>query len=118
MADETIKVTGETAIPVGAKKPQDRRKKVVVKDGYRIATLNGVEVRVHEDLLDDFELLDELSYIEENPGFSGRILRRMVGKDTYGELLDKARDPETGKVSVEAGAAILSDLFDLLTPNS
>lgn len=114
---ETIKVTDSTKIPAGAKKPQDRKKKIVIEDGFRVLELRGVEVRIREELFDDFELLDELSYVDENPGYSARLLRRMVGQVKYGELLNKIRDEDTGRVTVEAGAELLADLLDAATPN-
>lgn len=116
MAD-AIKVTDSTKIPAGAKNPQDRKKKVVVEDGFRVLELRGVELRIREELFDDFELLDELSYVDENPGYSGRLLRRMVGKAKYDELLEKIRDEETGRVNVADGAQLLADLLEAATPN-
>ncbi len=116
MAD-AIKVTDSTKIPAGAKKPQDRKKKVVIEDGYRVLELRGVELRIREELFDDFELLDELSYVDENPGYSGRLLRRMVGQIKYNELLEKIRDEETGRVNLEDGAQLLADLLEAATPN-
>ena len=114
---EAIKVTDSTKIPAGAKKPQDRKKKVVIEDGYRVLELRGVELRIREELFDDFELLDELSYVDENPGYSGRLLRRMVGPLKYNELIERIRDEETGRVSIEAGAQLLADLLEAATPN-
>lgn len=116
MAD-AIKVTDSTKIPAGAKKPQDRKKKVVIEDGYRVLELRGVELRIREELFDDFELLDELSYVDENPGYAARLLRRMVGQIKYNELLEKIRDKETGRVSIEEGAQLLADLLEAATPN-
>ena len=118
MADEAIKVTDSTKIPAGAKKPQDRKEKIVIEDGYRVLKIRGVEVRIIEDAFDDFEFLDELSYVEQNPGYSGRLLRRLVGAETSRELLEKVRDPETKRVSIEAGSGLLEEILEAATPNS
>lgn len=81
-------------------------------------SVRGVDVSVPRDALDDFELLDDLGRLDEGdatrlPG----VLRRLAG-DKYRALLDTARDDDTGKVSVEAGAALVSEVLEALDPNS
>ena len=105
-------------VPKNAKKPTDHKPKV--EDGPQVitATVRGIEVEVSADVLDDFELLDDLSRIDDqDPSRMPSLLRRLAG-DSYREVLDAARDEDTGKVTIEAGAALVGELFEAINPNS
>lgn len=93
------------------KPPQDR----LPKAGAPLtATVAGQEWTVDRDALDDFELLDDLGEIEDgNAARMPRVLRRLLG-DQYKAALDTIRDPQTGKVGVEAGAQFVRELFEAL----
>ncbi|RLP74350.1 hypothetical protein D9V32_13460 [Mycetocola tolaasinivorans] len=99
------------------KKPQDRKKKLEVVDGHYKVTVQGIEVTVAKDALDDFELLDDLARIENNdaqriPG----VLRRLVGDD-FSKVMNGLRG-ENGRVGLESGTQFIRDLLDALSPNS
>lgn len=108
--------TSPPEIPAQAKKPQDRKKGVEVRDD-RTVVIRGVEVDLPADALDDFELLDDISELEHGNGARlPRILKRLAG-DSYRDLLDAVRDEETGKVSLEAGGSLVEELLEALDPN-
>lgn len=100
-------------------KPQDHKAKVEkprskkVDGGYDV-TFKGLTVFVARDSLDDFELLDELRQVQDgDPSLLPSILRRLVGK-AYKDVLESLRDPESGRVSGEAGGKYVMDLFEVI----
>ena len=99
------------------KKPQDRKPKAPV-DGVHEAEVGGRTWRVEAEAMDDFELLDDLGEVEAgNAARLPRVLRRLLGPEQYKAAMDVLRDPDTGRVGVEAGADFVRDLFEAL-PNS
>ena len=113
-----------TRKPAGAKKPTDHQAKadkptVTKVDGGREFTHKGFTVTVPDDAFDDFELLDDLRAVQveqEAQRFPG-LLRRLVGPDGYRKVMDGLRDPETTRVSIEAGVEYISALFEAIAPN-
>lgn len=100
--------------PKGAKKPTDRRSKAS-SDGSHKVEVNGRAWTVSAEALDDFELLDDLGEIETgNAAPMPRVLKRLLGAEQYREALDSLRDPETGRVGVEAGADFVRAVFEEL----
>jgi hypothetical protein len=85
----------------------------------RRVTLRGLTVEIPDESLDDFELLDDLRAAQDDEDGSRlpSLLRRLLGAD-YKRVLDALRDPVTGRVTVEAGATFVWDLFKALNPNS
>lgn len=97
------------------KKPQDRKPKA--GDSYTVE-VRGETLTIPLDALDDFELLDDLDRLNE--GETQRlpaVLRRLLGDD-YGRALDLLRDEGTGRVSLESGSGLVSEIFEALNPNS
>ncbi len=108
------------------KAPQDHKaKKPKIEDleggDKRVTFPDGFSVVVYVAMLNDFELLDMLSRVDEkDPKFAGEVpalLRRAVG-DQFGLVMDHIRDEQTGRVSVEAGVQFFYQLFGALNPNS
>lgn len=107
-----------TAVPKNAKKPTDRKPKA--EDGPEVvtATVRGVELKIDADVMDDFELLDDLARLDDqDPSRMPALLRKLTG-DHYRELLETARDEDTGKVTIEAGGALINEIFEAIDPNS
>lgn len=106
-------------IPADAKKPQDKKPKTVEVDVHTV-TVNDQEWTVEAAALDDFELLDELRELEaeENGTVLPSILKRLLGKEQYRRAMQAARDPESGRVTVEAGANFVQEIMGALNPNS
>lgn len=94
------------------KKPQDRKSKKA--DGV---TVDGVTVHVSADALDDFELLDDLSQMQEGNG--ARVtsaFRRMFGDDAS-RILDELRE-ESGRVRLSRASGFMVSVMKELAPNS
>ena len=109
--------------PKGAKKPADRKPKVIVPGpdaedtpGVRVVTVGDTHWTIPEDALDDFELLDDLGALEDgNAARLPRIMRRLLGDD-YKKALDVIRD-ESGVVRIEPAAEFIQELLGGLNPN-
>ena len=106
------------------KKPQDHQAKKdkpkveKVDSGWNV-THRGVSIELASEVFDDFELLDEIASVEDGKGNRlPTLLRRLVGNDQFRKVMDGLRDKKTGRVSVEAGAEFLGEIFEAVNPNS
>ena len=96
------------------KKPQDRQPK---KSDVGKVTVEGVTVSVDVDALDDFELLDDLSQMQDGNG--ARVtsaFRRMFGDDSS-RILDELRE-ESGRVRLSRASKFMMSVMQGLAPNS
>lgn len=112
------------SVPKNAKKPTDRKPKAEDGPAERTITVRGITLTVAAEALDDFELLDDLALLEDEGAADNlrasalpRILRRVAG-DQARALMAAARDPETGRLSVEGGATLVGEVLAALSPNS
>lgn len=106
------------------KKPQDHQAKKVkpqvekVDEGWKV-THKGATITLASEVFDDFELLDEIGAVEEGKGNRlPALLRRLVGPEQFRSVMEALRDKKTGRVSVEAGAEFLGEIFEAVNPNS
>jgi hypothetical protein len=108
-----------TDIPKTAMKPADRKPKKAEKPDTLEVTVRGTTLTVPADVLDDFELLDDLNEIDQkqNAARMASVLRRLVG-DQWREAMDLARDEKTGRVPIESGARLVQEIMEGLNPNS
>lgn len=106
-----------TNVPANAKKPADHKAKAETGPD-RTIKVRGVEFTVAADALDDFELLDDLSVMQEEEDGTRLplILRRLLG-DQRKKAMDAIRG-ESGRVSVEDAAEFVGELLGELDPNS
>lgn len=76
-------------------------------------------VRVLDEALDDFELLDDMRAldVDGNSTKMPAMLRRMVGDD-YKLVMESLRDQTTGRVTITAVNAWINRLLEALNPNS
>lgn len=97
-----------------AKTPQDHKTK---SDGT--VTVQGVTLSITAEDLDDFELLDYLSRINEgDPLAVGPFMHRLVpDRAKFREVMDTLRHPETGRVPSEAVAQFMKELLAALAPS-
>lgn len=107
-------------VPKGAKKPQDHKPKAEDAGTGQVVEVRGLQVTISAEALDDFELLDDLAQVEQkNAVRMPSLLRRLVGHEQWRDVIDLARDESTGRVSVEAGAELIREIFEeLKAPNS
>lgn len=105
-------------MPPSVKQPQDHQKAFVADDDHLTATVKGRDWRVPKAALDDFELLDDMSQLEQgNASRLPSVLRRLIGEQ-WQDAMATVRDKATGRVTVEAGAGFVSELMESLNPNS
>lgn len=96
--------------------PEDHKPKVIRKDGVATMTIRGITVSVADSALDDFELMEELSRIDDGQGHRfGAVARRLFG-DGYKQVMDGLRD-ESGRVPVEPAIVFIRDVMSALNPN-
>lgn len=99
-----------------AKKPQDNKPKLP-KGTILNATVDGIDVTLTQDVLDDFELLDDFAELQN--GNNARIvsaMKRMFGED-YARILEELRD-ESGKVKASRAMGFFVDVMKAANPNS
>lgn len=83
----------------------------------RRVVIDGVTVTVLNEALDDFELLDDLSELENRKASKlPSVARRLFGDD-YKSVLDALRGPY-GRVSIETATKFIRSVFGALNPNS
>lgn len=81
--------------------------------------VGGKKWKIELARLDDFELIEDLGRVDA--GDMGRLpsaLQRVLGPTQYVAAKKALRDPETGRVSLEAGSKFFEDLWAALNPNS
>lgn len=85
----------------------------------QVVNVRGVDYTLEPGALDDFELLDDLNEVEvtNNAARMPSILRRLLGRPQSQAALDTLRDPATGRITVDAGAAFVNELWDAINPN-
>lgn len=82
----------------------------------RRVVVRGITVTIPDEALDDFELLDELSQLEEKKATRlPSVARRLFGDD-YRMVLDGLRG-SNGRVSLEDASKFIADVFGALNPN-
>lgn len=85
-------------------------------DGFTMVTLSGVTVKVSDEALNDFEILDELRALGMGHMVAlPALLRRLVGDD-QDRVLDALRG-ENGRVTITAGHRFVMTLLGALNPN-
>ena len=98
--------------PAGAKQPQDHKTPATTEDGPLVVAVDGHDYTIERDALDDFELMDDLGRLEQGQIVRlPAVLRRLLGDEQYAAAVDAIRDPETGRVTLERGAAFVGDLL-------
>jgi hypothetical protein len=122
----------ETIVPPKAKKapkkpadhlePQAKKAQVSdVEGGKKVTWPDGFSVVILIEAINDFELLDEMSQMQ-SLGERGSVklpsvLRRTLGDDQMPQVMDRLRDPQTKRVTIQAGVGFFQELFGALNPN-
>lgn len=92
-----------------------------VEGGKKVTWPDGFSVLILIEAINDFELLDEMSQMQ-SLGERGSVklpsvLRRTLGDDQMAPVMDRLRDPQTKRVTIQAGVGFFQDLFGALNPN-
>lgn len=89
-------------------------------EGFAV-TLHDVTVHVPTEAINDFELMDDLNRLQtgdvRNVTAVASVLRRFIGAEDFKLAMDAVRDPETGRVTIEAGTRFLFDMIRGINPN-
>lgn len=108
-------MTTTTKRAAAPKKPQDH--KPAKSTGTLSVTVRGIALEVPEQVLDDFELVDDLTRMDDGDATRLPVVLRRLAGEQYRELLDTARDG-TGHVSIQAGGELVAEVLEALDPNS
>lgn len=129
-AEATARKTATTAAkkpatkrPATAKVPQDRKPAATAEaEATKTATMTvsvgGQEWEVPTSVLDDFELLGHLNDLQSGQIASTPIvLQAFLGAAQTAKVMDSLRDPDTGRVPVQAGVDFVYELVGSVNPN-
>lgn len=89
-------------------------------DGAVEVSIDGLQLPVGSEAMNDFELFDQLNRFNETnaPMLLPRIVRGLFGDDAFDEVMNHLRDPETMRVSFVAVVEFLGKVLELLDPKS
>lgn len=110
----------KTAVPAGAKVPEDHKPKAEEPKLLTVKGLLGRDWEVPIEALDDFELLDDINFLQEqgDPTRMPAVLRRLLGAGQYGAAMNLLRDADTGRVTIESASSFVMELLSGINPNS
>lgn len=114
--EKTPKSEHAPVIPADAPRPTDHKSKTKKdKEGRLLVDPLGVEIAIDVEMTDDYEVLEWIGAAQEgDPTAMALLLKRLAGAEKHSQLKDAARDPETGRVSVEKMASALEEIFEAL----
>lgn len=72
-------------------------------------TSTGFKFKLDESVLNDYELLELIAEVEDNPAIITKIVKKVLGKETE-KLKDHVRD-ENGRVSTERMNEEITEIF-------
>lgn len=108
------------------KKPEDHKPKTEkpkveeTPAGWKI-THRGIVLNVDREVLDDFELLDDLAELQRSEERGAvrvpSMLRRLAGSEGFKAVVDGLRDPKTGRVAASEAVVFVFQVFEALNPN-
>ena len=101
--------------------PQDHK---LPKAAERRVDVAGVEFDIDPQVFDDLDVLEDLYDIQNSDNDPNgvfkviHLLKKLLGDDTYRRVKDALRDPETGRVGMDAVAGFLVETMRQASPNS
>ncbi len=103
-----------------AKTPQDHKQP---KDKPQTLTVKGVEVTIDPAIFDDLDMVEylyDLQNMADDATNSFAIipfLHKLLG-DSYKQVKDALKDPETGRIGMQAVGDFVTELMQKVNPNS
>lgn len=73
-------------------------------------TATGFEYEVEDQILDDYEIVEMLGDLEDNPLVMPKLITKILGRDQLAELKEHLRD-KNGVVSTTAMTKELESIF-------
>lgn len=92
------------------------------KDSIRHVTVHGVELTIDPNIFDDLDIVEDLydmQHADSDPAGSFKIvplLRKICG-DGYEAVKTALRDPDTGRIGMEAVSEFTQELMQAVNPN-
>lgn len=106
---------------MAAKQPKDHKQP---KDKPRDVTVHGVAITIDPEVFDDLDMVEylyDLRHADTEGGNGGMsivpFLRKLCG-DSYRDVKDALRDPNTGRIDMETLNGFIEELMGQLSPNS
>lgn len=109
-----------TTADKGVKQPTDHKPKAdkPKEEEPRIVEVRGVDYTVEPEALNDFELLDDLNEVDQGSVVRmPSLLRRLLGPVQAKAAMETLRNPDTNRITIEAGRDFLDELMEALNPN-
>lgn len=75
-------------------------------------TLSGFEFELNPDTLNDYELLENMAEVEDNPIKAPAVIERILGKDQKNRLLDHVRGKD-GVAKIDAVMDEFTSIFNV-----
>lgn len=113
-------MTGKTARTTETE-TADGREKSLDAAGPRKVSVDGVTIHVDPTVFDDWEVTESLYALQADPKGGALevvpLMRRLLAGD-YERVKNALRDPDTGRIPVEAMAGFLDRMLRAVAPNS
>lgn len=77
-------------------------------------TKTGFEYEIHDNVLDDFEVLELVGAVDENTVALPKLLTALFGEEQKKAYTEHMRDSRTKKISTKAILEDINDLFESL----
>lgn len=72
---------------------------------------SGFEYKIEDHVLNNMELLDAVSEVDENPMVLSKVIKILLGTEQRKNLYDHLRDPEKGNVPITAVSEAVAEIF-------
>lgn len=105
---------------MSTKKPQDRKPKkstVETVEGGKKVTHAGKTIFIADDAIDDWELLDDLSEVQNGNGSRVVSVAKRLFGDEYKKVIEQFRN-DNGRVKATEFSKFVQEVFILLNPSS
>jgi hypothetical protein len=73
-------------------------------------TSSGFEFEISEDIINDYELIENLGELDDNPILLGKIVKQILGKEQTTKIKDHIRN-ENGMVPTDEMSQEIIEIF-------
>lgn len=80
-------------------------------DAIKVTTAAGCPVTVDPQIGDDWELLEMMSEVDDDPSLIIKIFKKLLGDDQYKDVKDNLK-AKNGRISVTDMAAEMTSIFE------
>lgn len=72
---------------------------------------SGFEYKIEEHVLDNMELVDAITEVDQNPTALSKVIKMLLGDEQRKKLYDHLRDPKNGNVPIVAVSDAVAEIF-------